>query len=91
MTLVFLEFKSNFVRRFINLLILKRKKMKKVVSMMALVAFLFAGTVNAQEAKPAQKKEAKTEKKAEKKADKPAEKKAEKKEDKKADKKEAKK
>ena len=53
--------------------------MKKVVSMMALVAFLFAGTVNAQEAKPAQKKEAKTEKK------------AEKIEDKKADKKEAKK
>jgi Ni/Co efflux regulator RcnB len=56
--------------------------MKKVVSMMALVAFLFAGVANAQQ-KPETKEKAKTEKK-EAKADK-KEAKADKKEAKKAE------
>ncbi len=37
--------------------------MKKLISMMALVAFLFAGTVNAQQKQEAKKETAKTEKK----------------------------
>ena len=63
--------------------------MKKLISMMALVAFLFAGTVNAQQKPEATKEVAKTEKKEAKK-----EMKAEKKESKKemkAEKKEVKK
>ncbi len=48
--------------------------MKKVISMMAIAAFLVAGTVNAQQKPEAKKADAKTEKKAEpKKADKKAE------------------
>ncbi|MFZ4106816.1 hypothetical protein [Flavobacterium sp.] len=37
--------------------------MKKLISMMALVAFLFAGTVNAQQIHEAKKEASKTEKK----------------------------
>jgi nitrate reductase cytochrome c-type subunit len=37
--------------------------MKKLISMMALVAFLFAGTVNAQQKHEAKKEASKTEKK----------------------------
>ena len=57
--------------------------MKKVISIMAVAAFLFAGVVNAQEKAPAKKEAAKTEKK-EAKAEK-KEAKAEKKEAKKAE------
>ena len=37
--------------------------MKKLISMMAVIAFLFAGTVNAQQKQEAKKETAKTEKK----------------------------
>ena len=53
--------------------------MKKLISMMAVIAFLFAGTVNAQQKQEAKKETAKTEKKETAKAEK-KEAKAEKKE-----------
>ncbi len=54
--------------------------MKKLISMMAVIAFLFAGTVNAQQKQEAKKETAKTEKKESAKAEKKESAKAEKKE-----------